>query len=47
MVVFVFKVVSFVPVSLASDSSEMVEVTITKLGTVTASDLVMHRVLIM
>ena len=32
--------------SLASDSSETVEVTIVKLGTVTASDMRMHHVLI-
>ena len=31
---------------LASDSSETVEVSICKLGTVTASDLMMHHVLI-
>ena len=34
-------------VSLASDSSKTVEVIIVKLGTVTASDVVMHHVLIM
>ena len=31
-------------VSLASDSSEPIEVTIIKLGMVTASDIVMHHV---
>ena len=34
------------PMSLASDSSETIDVTIIKLGTVTASDMVMHHVLI-
>ena len=34
-------------VSLASDSSEAVEVIILKLGIVTASDMKMHHVLIM
>ena len=32
--------------SLASDSSETIEVIIIKLGTVTASDMVMHNLLI-
>ena len=32
--------------SLASDSSETIQVLITKLGTVTASDMLMHHVLI-
>ena len=36
----------FVCVSLASDSSETVEVIIIKLDTVTASDMLMHHVLI-
>ena len=36
----------YVCVLLPSDSSETVEVTIVKLGTVTASDMRMHHVLI-
>ena len=38
--------VSVSVMSLASDSSETIEVMIIKLGTVTASDIRMHRVLI-
>ena len=34
----------FVCVSIASDSSETVEVIIVKLGTVTASDWILHHV---
>ena len=41
-----FCVCIFVCVSFASDSSETIEVIIMKLGTVTASDMRMHHVLI-
>ena len=45
MCVFV-RVCVCVCVSLASDSSETIEVMIIKLGTVTASDMLLHHVLI-
>ena len=47
MCVCVYCVYVCVYMSLASDSSETVEVIIVKLGTVTASDLGMRHVLIM